>query len=190
MIATYRYHGPDEFSSARTVQIDEDTALWLARMCVGEAGRTCSEEHVRALVWCYLNRFFLHRARKKWTTFLYAFSRHSQPVNPRWRRGGDLALKYAGTKYTTPQKMDRRERISSLAWSDVSWEIEDTVLKFEGGTAPPPEEFLLKFKSRCSDFASYKNIEKKFPWGVDMDGNYFFENRNLIEGTVVVDHWG
>jgi len=44
-----------------------------------------------------------------------------------------------------------------------------------------------------SDFASYPNIEKKFPGGIAMethDGiNWFFENRNLIDGHVVVDHW-
>ena len=190
MITTYRYNGPDSFSQTRTVRISDMIALWLARMCVGEGGQYCSIDSCRAMTWAMLNRFFLHTARKKWPSFLTMVKLFSQPINQRWSRGGDLARKYAGTKYTTEEKLDRREHIQSLEWSDISWHIEDAVLKFEEGLLLPSDEIFSLEKKRISNWASHENTPKKFPWGLSLgDNNWFFEDRRLIEGTVVIDHW-
>ena len=193
MRATYLYHGPDEFSQSRHVVIDELTALWLARMAIGEGGEGVSQESVSAMVWAMLNRFFLHRARAKWPTFLYLVRRFSQPINPLWARGGKLAIKYANTKYTTEQKFERRERISSLQWADIPWDVEETIIAFEKGLCTVPASVLALERHRISDWASHQNLPNKFPWGIafhERHGfNWFMENRNLIEGHVVIDYW-
>lgn len=194
MKARYLYHGPDHFSSRREVVIDEELALWLARMAVGEAGEEVSRESIACMCWAMLNRFFLHRARMKWRSFQYLVRRFSQPINPRWLPGGDLARKYAGTVYATPQKFRRRMRICSLNWGDMLWEIEEAIIDFEQGTLAPPTKVRLLQRNRISDWASHANLPKKFPWGIavaERNGrkNWFFENKHLIPGHVVIDPW-
>lgn len=194
MKALYRYHGPKQEAIKKPVVITEEIALWLGRMAVGEGGAYCSSEKLCCMFWALLNRYFLHRKRKKWPSFLYLMRRFSQPINPRWYRGGDLALKYAGTKYTTVAKFKRRERIASLGWNDFRWEMEDTIIKLENGLLPPPAKIINLDKHRISDWASHPNLPKKFPWGTTVQENgkrkdWFFENRHLADGRVVIDHW-
>ena len=38
-LVTYRYWGPNTDNRDRSTFIDDETALWCARMCVGEGGR-------------------------------------------------------------------------------------------------------------------------------------------------------
>jgi len=195
MLATYQYIGPDNFSSKRSVQIDDDMALWLGRMAVGESGKNVTGEEISCMCWAMLNRFFLHRQREKWRSFKYLVRRFSQPINPRWYRNGDLARKYANTEYTTEQKFRRRERISSLTWSQIGLEAGTTIEDFQLGLLEPPAEVLKLRKPRISDWASHKNLPKKFPWGIKIidvgkRSNWFFENKRLIPGHVVVDYWG
>jgi hypothetical protein len=190
MKATYRYSGSDRFSSDRSVTVDESTALWLARMCFGESGADCTTNQISAMVWSMLHRFFLHPARSKWVTLTFLIRRFSQPINPRWSEGGDLAIKYAGTKYTTPSKMERRKHIQGLQWNDMPWHIEDTIDRFRKGLLPPPETLQQIEKRRISNWASHHDMKKKFPWGLSFgDLNWFFEDRKLINGTVVIDYW-
>lgn len=194
MLATYRYIGPDNFSSRRSVQIDDDMALWLGRMAVGESGKKVTREELSAMCWAMLNRYFLHRQRMKWRSFKYLVRRFSQPINPRWYRNGDLARRHANTKYTTEAKFRRRERISGLTLDDFGWELEGSLSDFQEGLLEPPPGVLNLKKNRISDWASHKSLPKKFPWGIKIDevkgrSNWFFENRKLIHGTVIVDYW-
>lgn len=196
MTAIYRYIGPDDFSSKRTVIIDDYTSLWLCRMAMGESMPYNREEEFEAMGWAMLNRFFLHRARKKWPTFLYMVQRFSQPINPRWARGGDLARKYANTEYTTEEKFRRRERISGLLWDEFPIGIRRTVWGFQHGDQPPPSKIVNLNKPRISNWASHPNLPKKRPWGITLATarekryNWFFEDKYLIPGRVVVDYWG
>lgn len=194
MIAVYKYHGLNQFSMNREVVIDDEIALWLARMAVGEGGPDCEPDKTSAMVWAMLNRFFLHKARKKWKTFLYMLTRFSQPINTRWAEGGDLAIKYAGTKYTTPYKMKRRKRIQSLKWEDIEPAITNVICDFQVGIMRPPQAVRELERPRITNWASHENLPIKRPWGIALDDSdppdWFFEDRKIIPGTVVVDHWG
>lgn len=184
----YTYQGP--LDNPRSTAIDEETALWATRMCVGEGGRRCSEAKAAAMLWALMNRWMLHPARRHWPTYLYLMRRFSQPINPRWQRGGDLARKYAGTPHCTPARLNRRERISSLEWGDIPGTIARAVWSFQEGILRPPEELCFLDRPRISNWASHKGLAQKYPWGVSFEKDWFFEDARLISGKVVVDHWG
>jgi len=192
-LATYRYWGGNKANQKRQTIIDDEAALWAARMCVGEGGKRCSTKKAAAMLWAVMNRWMLHRARRYWPTYQYLMRRFSQPINPRWRKGGDLARKYAGTKYCTPARLRRRAKISSLTWDEIPEQIVEAVKAFQAGTLPPPTELHTLDKPRISNWASHKGLSKKYPWGISFERSkqpdWFFED-NLIAGTVVVDHWG
>lgn len=193
-LATYRYFGPNVGIQDRSTMIDEETALWAARMCVGEEGSRCSRERASAMLWAVMNRWFLHPAAKRnWASYLFLMRRFSQPINPRWQKGGDLARKYAGTKYCTPAKLRHRAYISALLWEDIPDEVVKAVRDFQSGILPPPERVIALDKSRISNWASHEGLEEKYPGGISFakrgTRNWFFEDVNLVRGRVVVDYW-
>jgi hypothetical protein len=159
-------------------------------MCVGEGGKKCSEEKASAMLWALLNRWFLHPGRRHWPTFLYLMQRFSQPINPRWQAGGDLARKYAGKPAASPARLRRRARICALGWDGVPLWIMDDVRRFQEGILPPPCQLEALDHPRISNWASYPGIRKKYPWGIDFQGDRFFEDVKLGRGSVVVDHFG
>jgi hypothetical protein len=179
MTATYRYLGPLESNRDRVCQIDEETALWAARMCVGEGGRKCSEEKAAAMLWALMNRWFLHPARRHWPTFLYLMRRFSQPINPRWQKGGDLARKYRNKPAGSPARLRRRARICALTWDDIPEQILFAVEWFRLGIMPPTDKLLELDHPRISNWASYPGLLERYPWGIDIDGDWFFEDVRL-----------
>jgi hypothetical protein len=154
MTATYRYLGPLESNRDRVCQIDEETALWAARMCVGEGGKKCSEEKASAMLWALMNRWFLHPGRRHWPTFLYLMRRFSQPINPRWQAGGDLARKYRNKPAGSPARLRRRARISSMLWYEIPITIQCVVTFFEAGELSPPWSLSKLDRPRISNWAS------------------------------------
>ncbi len=191
--ALYKYFGPNAANQNRMTVIDDETALWCARMCIGEGGNKCSTDKAAAMLWAIMNRWILHSSRKSWPSYLYLLRRFSQPINPRWQEGGDLAAKYAGTEHSTPARIKRRAQICSLKWSDIPDPIVQTVKSFQAGTLPPPAALKKLEKPRISNWASHKGLAAKYPWGTSFEKSaqpdWFFEDNNLITGTVVVDWW-
>jgi peptidoglycan hydrolase-like protein with peptidoglycan-binding domain len=193
-LAVYRYVGSNTANQDRAATIDDETALWCARMCVGEGGQKCSAQKAAAMLWAIMNRWMLHPGRKSWPTYLYLLRRFSQPINPRWQKGGDLAEKYAGTESGSPARLKRRAQICALEWSDVPDTISKTVKAFQRGTLPPPEALRTLEHPRISNWASHKGLSKKYPWGIAFEKSkqpdWFFEDAKLIKGSVVVDYLG
>jgi len=190
MTAKYVYLGPNKRNNDtdRHVVISEDVALWLMRMCVGEGGTNCSAEKAAAMMWGLVNRYLLHRGRYHWPTFKFLVRHFSQPINPRWMAGGDLARKYAGTKHASPAKLARRKRISSLKLSEIPSHIRSIVFMFQIGNVVPPAVFdeAEEGKNRISNWASLPSTPRKNPQGVDIDGDWFFEDKGLCKGRVIV----
>jgi hypothetical protein len=191
MTAQYRYIGPLESNRDRSCQIDEETALWAARMCVGEGGKNCSEEKASAMLWALMNRWFLHPGRRHWPTFLYLMRRFSQPINPRWQKGGDLARRYRNKPAGSPARLRRRARICALKWGDdeISATVSGVITDFYLGLLRPPDELQMLDHPRISNWASYPGLRERYPHGIDFRGDWFFEDVNLGPGVVVVDHW-
>lgn len=193
-LATYRYWGPNEARRTRSMVVNDETALWAARICVGEGGAGCSADKASAMLWAIANRWFLHPASKRyWPSYLYLMRRFSQPINPRLQKGGDLARKYASTKHCTPARLRRLARISSLTREDIPERIADFVERFQAGTLPPPASVLKLKRPRVSNWASHRGLSRKYPWGIAFsrkkNPDWFFEDARLIKGSVVVDFY-
>lgn len=166
--------------------ITDDDVLWLMRMCVGEGGMDCSRNKAAAMMWSMINRWFLHPGRKHWPSFKHLLRRFSQPINPRWARGGDLAEKYKNTRFADPKRLKRRDKISNLKESEIPIDVSNAVMCFQFGTLFPPEILTRTAKSRISNWASLQSTPRRFPWGVDIDGDWFFEDERLRQGVVAV----
>lgn len=177
---------------ARKLELSDDECLWLCRMIVGERGSRLvhDSDEVSALLWAIVNRWFLHPGRKHWRSFTFMLRRFSQPINPRWMEGGDLALRYKGRPEASPARLRRRARMASLPLGKIPAKVRRDVELFRRGLLPPPACLFGLELSRISNWASYRNVERKFPHGVKIKGNWFLEDLNLRPGHVVIDYWG
>lgn len=180
----------------RSYELTPEDKLWLGRALVGEGGKQISETKASAICWSLMNRFLLHRGQRYWPTFTKLTRAFCQCVNPRWMRGGDLAKKHAGTEYTTKERLDRREWVCSLSRSQLPDQVIDVVDQFSRGTLLPPRELIAINRPRISNWASYKGLKKKFPWGISFDPpsqkqfDWFFEDTYLFDGYVLVSPKG
>lgn len=180
MSAVYQYIRPGRRD---VLTMDDAIALWLMRMCVGEGGVRCPRRKAAMMMWAMVNRWFLHPGRKHWPTFLYMVRRFSQPINPRWQKGGDLAKRYAKTDAASPARLRRRAYISSMPAAKVPEKIRAVVKDFCDGLIPYPE---TRDNQIVTNWASLKSTPKKYHWGFDVDGDWFFEDRNIKEGYIRV----
>ena len=68
------------------------------------------------------------------------------------------------------------------------------VKDFQNGELPPPKELKKLKQPRISNWASHKGLAQKYPWGISFDDakhpDWFFEDKNLFDGVVIIDHWG
>lgn len=185
----YKYDGPraNRQDLKLCLQGDDELLIWLMRMCYGEGGRDCSRVKASAMLWSMANRWFLHPGRPKWGTFERMVRLFSQPINPRWQRGGDKAIEYAGTKYASESRLRRREKICNLTSAHIPDTIYDAVIDFSNGVLfPPPILCHIGGKSRISNWASLKSTPRKYPWGTRIEGDWFFEDKELVDGCVVI----
>jgi hypothetical protein len=199
-MVTYLYQGEDSRKRQVSVSMTDDCKIWLARMCYGEGGRKCSREKASAMMWAMINRFILHPSTPKWVSmarhykaiqdgdndFIGMIRMFSQPINPRWAAGGDKAIKFSKTKFATVDRLKRRHNITNKKWEDMPDIITESVCDFVAGKLFPPQCLTSMKRYRISDWASLPSTPKRFPHGVDIDGDWFFENRALVKGCVIV----
>lgn len=188
MKVVYIYKGPS--SQERETIIDDNTALWMCRMCVGEGGYKCSKDKASAMLWAMMNRWNLWPGRKKFGSLLQLIRAFSQPINPRWQAGGDLALKYKDKDAGSPARLKRRAAICSLTLKEMEKkapQIVEAVKEFQNGTLFPPDILTELTMPRISNWASLPSTPRKNPQGLDIDGDWFFEDKTLIPGFVKVE---
>jgi hypothetical protein len=91
-------------------ELTAEDALWLARALTGEAGNDVVDAHACAsvIVRRWAQKSVLRGSTLGFTPYLRAFS---QPINPRWMRGGDLS------RGSTEAQLQRRDELSGLAWA-------------------------------------------------------------------------
>lgn len=181
MRCVYEYRGPDR--SKRPLKINGRKALWLKRMIYGEAGRYCSAEKAAALCWAIVNRWFLWPGARHYVTFIGMMRAFSQPINPRWMTGGDLARKYAKRDAGSARRLARRARICKKTTFPRA--IDLAVAEFAEGRIHPPVFLSSIAYPRINNWASLPSTPRKFPHGVDVDGDWFFEEKNTKLGSVV-----
>jgi hypothetical protein len=194
-----KYTGP-----RRELVIRDSDLIWMARMLVGEGGYKISEDEASAALWALANRYLLHPKQENWETFTVLLKAFSQPINPKWdgvpfnQAGEDFCSggKYEGTEHCSPSKERRREKIRTLAWEDIPLRIRQWVGEFQNGVLFPPDKLTRLRKARISNWGA-KWLKKRrdgqvmplpewAPWGIDFGGNWFFEDKNLIDGEIDV----
>jgi len=122
---TVTYEAPQRTLDTREI-CDEESRLWLMRMCIGEGGAKCTSEHAAAMLLSLLTRYLLHPWKNAWDKGFIVFVRaFSQPINPRWQEGGDLAKKHKSSKTV----LARRKKICSLSMDKIS----DTIISIVDG---------------------------------------------------------
>lgn len=191
-----------KLSKAWCLSINSDDELWLCRMIMGERSAKGADDinELSAMLWAMVNRYLLHPGLATWlklatrhniegSDFIKMVRLFSQPINPRWSSGGDLAYKYRDHPLGTRARLKRRARIQALTVDDIPKDVVDVVHAFSLGLLGPPADFFLVPNSRISNWASYKNVDKHNPGGVWIDGNYFLEDKALRAGVVVVNPW-
>lgn len=174
---TYRYNGPAK--SKGPIVIGGKEKLWLKRMVLGEGGWKCSDYKAAALCWAIVNRWFLWPGAKYYPTFISMMRAFSQPINPRWMTGGDLARKYVGRNAASKERLARRDSICKE--TKFPFSIVSIVNLFSLGLVPYNEP------QRISNWASLPSTPEKHPWGFDVDGDWFFEDKNIKPGFVSVE---
>lgn len=178
------FQGP----TGRTIVLDSNDMLWAARGCLGEGGDCTDPDVLRAYLWAIMRRCLLTGSSLGYGAMWKAFS---QPINPRWRRGGEFCRvggKYRGTDACSEARLDRRERLSSLPWASIPATVREGVLAFAAGALPPPvvELSLPTGRNRLSNWASYPGVQTRFPHGVEIGGEWFLEDEGLRAGGVTV----
>lgn len=175
------FHGP-----TRSIEISHDDCLWAARGILGECGPWASYESMEACLWAILRRCLLLPNTRGYGDMWQAFS---QPINPAWRDDGKFCAPggaYDRRDECSPAREAKREKMASLPWEKIPTQISGTVLAFGMGQVWAPV-FPGLAMSRISNWASYPGVDDKFPWGVDVDGNWFFEDKSLMDGEITIE---
>jgi len=184
----YVYYGPDENPHQELVFSDDDL-LWLGRAFVGEHGDGKEDwKFCGYFVWAMINRYLLHRGNQHWPSFKYMLRAFSQPINPRWMKGGKFVKKYPNSKMCTPQRLKQREGYCRLQWLNIPYEVR-VILECFQRYSPPILDIPLKMNRISNFIASTPRRRKKWHWGFDLDGNWYLEDRRLRQGVVAIDLW-
>jgi len=194
-----KYTGP-----RRELVIKNSDLIWMGRMVVGEGGYKVTEDGASAILWAMANRYLLHPKQEQWGSFVTLLRKFAQPINPKWdgvpdnQSGEDFCAggKYEGTKHCSPSKIRRREKMRTLAWENIPLRVRRWVGEFQNGVLFPPDDLSRIRKARISNWGA-RSMEKRLdgqivplaewaPWGIGFDGNWFFEDKALIDGEIDV----
>jgi hypothetical protein len=163
-------------------------------MVVGEGGNNASDQKKRALLWAMLQRYMLLSPYRSWGTFTKVIRGFSQPVNPIWDGVRDALdagrtdrCAPGGDKYGKPEcsqtKLDRRKHVTALSWSQIPKHIQDAVRMLQKGELPYPSGV----SQRINNWASYPSVRQLYPWGQDIDGDWFLEDKGTLDLDVIVN---
>lgn len=168
----------------RAVSIDSETALWIARMLIGEGWKNGK---AAAILWTLMNRYMY--SAHKWPSFLTMIRNFSQPINDSWLPGGKKFEEYKNYKTesakqaTSAAAVKRRKWIRTLNWSDIPIELQNIIAQFIVGQLPYPAKFGRK---KFNNFASYPGLEKKWPGGVYYGKEYFLSDKKMPSENIQI----
>lgn len=206
MVATYR-------SKYREFEISDSNLIWIARGLIGEGGEGISQDAASAMLWAMANRLLLTNIKYPNTNrppeYWELWRMFSQPINPRWDGlpGNEPGTqkdfcapggKWHGTKFCAEKLLERREYYSNASWDQIPPNVIQWVRKFQYGLLFPPDAFATRTnRPRISNWAAkwlkkeqggvLKPIYDVYPWGLQLDGEWFFEDDYLKSGSVSVD---
>lgn len=184
MRVVFKYTGSKK--SKKPMVLDAKKQLWLMRMVLGEGGKGCTYEKAEVLCRAIINRWFLWPGARWYPTFILMMRAFSQPINPRWMTGGDLAKKWVGRKAASKERLARRAWVCSRKKHQIPRIIRNAVENVARGKLSYPVALRNLERRRISNWASLPSTPTKHPWGADVDGDWFFEDNNLRDGKVTI----
>jgi len=189
-------------SKYRDLIITDDDLLWAGRGCMGEGLKGLTkdqqQEKIASMLWALINRCLLHPYFSKHKySYGKMWIRFSQPINPAWTRDGKFCRpggRYHGSKYCTEPKLKRRDIMRSKNWSDFSPLLTESLQKAQDGILFPPDQWATDTqKGRISNWSAITErrgglpIANRYPWGVQIGGEWFFEDKALLPGDVSIE---
>jgi hypothetical protein len=184
----------------RVYALTEEDKLWLARCIAGETGdHPKNFDGPAAVAWSMMNRFLLVKGQEAWPTFTSLLRNYSQPINPKWARGGAKCPVASLSKddLCSEDALQRRARITGLAWQNINIAIRNFVESFAEGNVTMPDAVLRLPYWRITDFAAFHRKEyTDREIGFDLNGivtdkdarhtNWFFEIKGILDCEVHV----
>lgn len=181
-------------AGSKTYSLSEEDVLWLARMVVGEGGYKVSDRKKQALLWAMLQRYMLLEGFRSWKSLASLTRAFSQPINPIWdgvqnaADGGKQDRcapggQYHGKPECSADRLRRREEMTKLSWAKIPLHVQEAVRAFQRGELPYPSGVT----QRINNWASYPSVSDKFPWGQDIGGDWFFEDKGTLDLDVSVN---
>lgn len=134
-------------------EVQNDSAIWLARMIDGETAGHPTKVDANYMIWSSVQRWYLRggfRKGKVANKSLTEVTRnHSQPVNVIWRKNGKKCSRfYKSGKYVKnntdraklckPNIVNRRAKYQALKWSEISPVARNAVTTFFDGNLKNP----------------------------------------------------
>lgn len=126
--------GPD---GSRYTLTDADV-LTGARAAWGESS---SPEGAAAVLWAWTARHALPRYRRRYPTLSSLIAAHSQPVNPRWARGGEFCGpggRYEGRDECGEARLARREQYRTASYASIPSAVRGIVERWARAELPNP----------------------------------------------------
>lgn len=174
---------------AGSLSLSESDQLWAARAILGEGGTDPSDEVQSAYLWSIMRRCLMGA---KVVPYGQCWRNFAQPINPKWGEDGQFCRvggAYHGKEECSPSRLARRRTITSTKWDDIPLSIRSVVERFSRGELPKPlaESLLPMGRNRLSNWASYDGVRQRYPWGVEIEGEWFLEDRPMRDGDVEID---
>jgi hypothetical protein len=174
---------------AGNLTLTEEDKLWAARGLWGEeGGRTFSEEIMSAYLWSAMRKCLMG---SKVIGYGAMWRQLAKTINPNWQAGGAFCRVGGPSENTVDCSLElvtRRERISSARWEDIPFKFRGAVTRFAQGILLKPftEAILPANRNRLSNWDSFIGVEAKYPWGVNLEGTWFFQDHPMQAGDVTV----
>src|SRR5690349_5651274 len=127
--------------------ITEEDYLWLGRSLDGEG------PNVAGYIWAYVQKWAGTPAHRQWPTLTAFIRSYSQPVNPKWARGGEFCPVAVEGTDCREAYLRRRAEKSSLAPSQFSTTTRAALAALRAGVLPNPV-------GRATDFATCERVDR------------------------------
>ncbi len=129
-------------------QLTEEDVLTGAR---GAWGESSDPAGAAAVLWTWTQRHATPRYRRNYPSLASLIRAHSQPVNPRWARGGEFCGpggRYEGTDHCAEERLARRERYRTASYASIPAQVRAVVERWATASLPNPVPGAIDFAAR------------------------------------------
>lgn len=182
-------------AGSKRYQLTWEDLLWAAKMLIGECGdNNAATVEGAAVLWCMASRWTVG----SWSTYKTLILQYSQPINPRWRRDGELCApggRYSGRTECRPEILDRRQALANLTWDDIATDIKEIVYNWATARVQNPIPKAVHFAvprvaSQGQGAAGLRRRDFSLVWDTLNRGEECIEfGGNAFYSTTTTERW-